>query len=299
MSDDPIRILSIDGGGILGLIPLVLMQRLQGTSAGFDLDKVDLFAGTSTGGIIALSLAAGIGTDKVRALYEDRGEEIFKRSFWHRLGLFGPRYTNKNLKRELQQQFGEKTLEQLPKKVLVPAFDLDNEDKQDRHWRPVFFGNFESDYGKDMPAYKAALATSAAPTYFPTYRGYIDGGMVANNPSLAAVARVLEQNPDRSLKDVRVLSFATYGIRQYVKGSRSFGLFGVKTIVDILLNGSERVVDYQCKRLLGESYRRVCAPYIPRLNLSMDDVKDIPSMIALAERTDLDPVKTWLAENWT
>ena len=297
---EPIRILSIDGGGILGLIPLILMQRLGTARAGF-LDKVDLFAGTSTGGIIALGLARGLHVGALREFYEKEGPRIFTRSFLHRWALTGPRYVNTYLEEILKTMLIEETrMKDLKKRVLIPSFDLDNEEPlmDDRHWKPKFFSNYPNDNDLDVPAWKVALCTSAAPTYFPTYRGYIDGGVIANNPAMCAVAKVLHENPELSVNDVRVLSFATYDTNQYISGDKSFGLFGVKTLVDILLNGSERVVDYQCKELLDGRYFRVRSKQQPGVKLELDDVKKIPIMINIAEMTDLRDVGEWLDNNW-
>jgi patatin-like phospholipase/acyl hydrolase len=298
--ENPIRILSIDGGGILGIIPLVLMQRLRSSRKDF-FEKVDLFAGTSTGGIIALSLAGGTPVDTIREFYEEQGPCIFTRPFLRRLNPFGTKYDNSVLQETLQKFLGSNVgTFNLAKRVLIPAFDLDNEDpdSNNRHWKPKFFSNYPGDADNNVLVWKVAMATSAAPTYFPSFQGFIDGGMIANNPSLAAVAKALRENPDRGLPDVRLLSFAAYRTNQYVKGNKNFGLLGVRTIVDILLNGSERVVDYECRELLGDAYCRVCAKQQPGVKLKLDDFKKISTMTNIAEMTDLRAVGDWLDKNW-
>src|SRR5262249_45256840 len=108
------RILSIDGGGIRGIIPVVLLERL-GLAAGEPawLDSVDLIAGTSTGGLIALALAAGKSLAEIRDMYKARGAEIFDRSLWRvitRLGsLLGAKYDVANLKRVVEPFLGRST----------------------------------------------------------------------------------------------------------------------------------------------------------------------------------------------
>ena len=297
----PIRLLSIDGGGILGLIPLILMQRLEGQRSGF-LDSVDLLAGTSTGGIIALGLACGMPIEKIRELYEKQGPRIFTRSLLHRWGLLGPKYVNTELQELLKKTFGEDTtMRTLRRRVLIPTFELDNEapEPRFRHWKPKFFSNYSSDDDDaDVPAWKVAVCTSAAPTYFPSFRGYVDGGVIANNPALCATAKMLRELPGRSLSDIRVLSFACYDTNQYVPGNKSFGLLGVRTIVNMLLNGGERVVDYQCRELLGDAYCRVLPKQQPGVCLKIDDVKKIPIMVNIAEMTDLREVLAWLDKHW-
>src|SRR5438552_12115975 len=100
------RILSIDGGGIKGVIPVVLMQRLSQAVNGW-LDKVDLIAGTSTGGLISLGLAAGLTLDELRNIYETKGARIFDDSFFDDvkdLGkILGADYNIKNLEDVLKE----------------------------------------------------------------------------------------------------------------------------------------------------------------------------------------------------
>jgi patatin-like phospholipase/acyl hydrolase len=177
------------------LLSLVLLERIEKTVPGW-LDKVDLLAGTSTGGIIALGLAHSVPLADIRALYEQKGRDIFDDSWLDNLkdlgNVAGAQYGNKALSRELRRIFGETRLKDLRKRVLIPAFDLDNEnpDASRRAWSPKFFHNFPGpDSDGDRLAYKVALYTSAAPTFFPAVDGYIDGGVFANNPSMAALAQ--------------------------------------------------------------------------------------------------------------
>src|SRR5437867_6589805 len=211
------RILSVDGGGIGGLYAAVLLDRLTREVPTL-VDGVDLVAGTSTGGIIALGLAHGLAPADLVALYRDRAKEIFDDSWLDDLkdlgGLTGADYDNDKLKALLEEVFGKKTrLKQLKKRVLVPTFDLDNEsrDPGKRMWKPKFFHNYpgpDSDGGELVV--DVALRTSAAPTYFPTYQGYIDGAVVANNPAMAALAQALDAGTGKqALQDVRLFSLGT------------------------------------------------------------------------------------------
>lgn len=191
------RILSLDGGGIRGLITAILLMRLEKERglAGW-LERADLMAGTSTGGLIALALARGLGLPAIRALYEDKADAIFDDSWLDNvknLGtILGAQYSTGNLKRELQRLFGKTRLRDLRKRVLVTAFDLDNEDPKPerRRWKPKLFHNFPgADSDGAMRAWQVGLYTSAAPTYFPTVDGYVDGGVFAINPSMCALAQ--------------------------------------------------------------------------------------------------------------
>ena len=131
----------------------MLLQRLSehSTLSGW-LQTTDLFAGTSTGGLIALALAAGVDIGQIRNLYEKDGEKIFAHSWLdvHPSLLNIPlrnyiraKYHVDNLRRVLMEIFGDSELGQLGKKVLVTAFDLDNENAGGRSWKPKIFHNFE------------------------------------------------------------------------------------------------------------------------------------------------------------
>ncbi|HZI32432.1 MAG TPA: patatin-like phospholipase family protein, partial [Candidatus Binatia bacterium] len=193
------RIISFDGGGIRGLVTLAMLKRLEAQVPNL-IANADMLAGTSTGGIIALGLAAGKSVDDLISLYRDNGKDIFDDSWLDDLrdlgGISGADYDQKNLGKILKRIFQNTKLKDLSKRVLIPSFDLDNEakDASKRTWSPKFFHNFP---GKDTDGNElvvdVALDTSAAPTYFPSHNGYIDGGVVANNPSLAAVAQTQDK----------------------------------------------------------------------------------------------------------
>ena len=196
------RILSIDGGGVRGLLVTVLLQRLaeESNKPNF-LSKVDLFAGTSTGAIVALGLANGLSPQQGRQLYKNKLPFIFSDSVWDDvkdLGFaIGAKYSNEPLRDVLAQELGAtRTLNDLPKKVLISSFDLDNEGKSAtgmRCWKPKFFHNFPGDDSDgDEYIVDVALRSTAAPTMFPIFQGFVDGGVSANNPSMCALAQALD-----------------------------------------------------------------------------------------------------------
>src|SRR5438093_10058800 len=130
------RILSFDGGGIRGLVTLALLKRLEAEIPNL-IRGADLLAGTSTGGIIALGLAAGKSVDELISLYKDNGERIFDDSWFDNLrdlgGLVGADYDQSNLKKILKSSFGKSLLKDLNQRVLIPSFDLDNEARNERN----------------------------------------------------------------------------------------------------------------------------------------------------------------------
>lgn len=304
------RILSLDGGGIRGIITAAILQRLNADPrvSGW-LDSVDLIAGTSTGGLLALGLAHGLAPQQIREFYETKGHKVFDDSWLDNLvdlgQAMGAQYDNRNLERELKSLFGQTTLAQLKSKVLITAFDLDNEapDPQRRTWKPKLFHNFtgrDSDGGE--LAYKVGLYTSAAPTYFPSADGYIDGGVYANNPSMCALAQSQDPSiPGRpTLADVVLLSLGTGTSLVYVPGKRLDWGYAqwAKPLVNIMLDGVSGIADYQCSQFLDERYHRLAPVFPPDVSMPLDAVKRIPEMVQFAESTDLSAAVKWLRKYW-
>jgi len=220
-----VRILSIDGGGYLGLAPAAFLSALEERFQARAADRFDLFCGTSTGAIIALALASGMSASEVCALYERFGAAVFK---WARLWRTVPwlkslravpyaLYDNAPLKAALTEAFGDLTLDDLHKagkKVLVTAFNV-------TCGTPTVF---KTDHGPGLTAHgrflvrDVALASSAAPMYLPLVElidpvdgvreRFCDGAMVSNSPALLGYAEAvshLAQDPT----DLAILSLGT------------------------------------------------------------------------------------------
>ncbi len=203
----PYRILSLDGGGIRGIITLVLLQRLDAHPAlsGW-IDSVDLIAGTSTGGLIALGLAYGLDFQEMRDLYEKNGADVFDDSWLDDLidlgKLRGADYDIKNLRRELRRQFGNATLSKLKRRVLITAFDLDNEspDRGKRTWKsPSCFtiSRVRTATAKNLPTRLGSIR----PPRPPTSRRWTDTSMAASTPTTQACARSPNRKMPGSEKD--------------------------------------------------------------------------------------------------
>ena len=298
----PYRILTLDGGGIRGLLTAIILERLEAALPGM-LAKVDLFAGTSTGGILALGLAAGRSPTQARELYETRGREVFTDSpldnLAHLGNALGAQYGNGALKRVLEEQFGDMTLADLPRKVLISSFDLDNGADQPaplRTWKPKFFHNFpgpDSDGAERVV--DVALRTCAAPSYFPLYQGFIDGGVVAGNPSMPALAQALEPRTGKqSLDSISLLSLGTGRNPQFMTQQNSnWGwLQWAPHIIDIILSGASGVADYECRQLLAARYHRL-DPLLPE-SIGLDAVDKIPRLVEIAQRVMLETTLDWL-----
>lgn len=290
------RILSLDGGGIRGVLSIHLIKRLEEAFPEF-LGNVDLVAGTSTGGIIALAIAAGKSLDEALSLYIEKGPQVFEDSPLDDLkdmgNAFGAQYSNEGLKKALTVEFGDITLGDLKKKVVIVSFDLDNsafEASVTRRWKPKIFQNYPGS-GSDASekVVDVALRTSAAPTFFPVYQGYIDGGVVANNPSMCALAQAMDDGTgNQSLSKIALLSVGTGGFPRFLTTEDAdWGWTQwARPLLDIMLEGSLEVADYQCRNILGRRYHRIA----PRLNepVSLDSLDSVPELVKVGKGYRLD-----------
>ena len=303
------RILSLDGGGIRGIVTAVILQRLENESSLKDfLQSVDLIAGTSTGGLLALGLAHGLTPEFMRRVYENDGPDIFDDSWLDDLRdlgkISGADYDTKNLEKVLKRIFGTVTLSKLKRRVLIATFDLDNESgARTRTWKPKLFHNFPgSDSDGGMLAYKVGLYTSAAPTYFPSVDGYIDGGVYANNPSMCALAQSQDSRIRKTpaLSEVRLLSLGTGTSLEYIQGRELDWGYAqwARPLVSLMLDGVSGIADYQCEQLLGDKYHRLAPIFPPKVSIPMDSVDHIPYMTEFAETLDLKPTIRWIKKHW-
>lgn len=304
------RVLSLDGGGLRGLITVRLLQQLAG-SPSIDgwLDKVDLVAGTSTGGIIALGLAAGHSLETMGKLYLERGAAIFDDSLLDDvldLGqLVGAQYSSRALRRELRGIFGDRTLRGLRRKVAIPAFDLDYRGEDGRYWKPKIFHNFAGQgTDKDMAVARVALYTAAAPTYFPSADGFIDGGVFANNPSMIALSQAISQknraSERASIDEVVLLSVGTGQSHRYIRGQKVDWGYAqwARPLIDILMDGVAGIADYQCRQILQERYHRLQVIFDDKEPIGLDDVARLPRMDQIGRTHPVAATRRWIADHW-
>src|SRR3954452_22157774 len=161
-----LRVLSIDGGGIRGLIPAIVLAEIERRAGRRVWEMFDLIAGTSTGGILACALCAPdpLPAEKLVALYEEEGPAIFDRSVWQRIrsaeGLLDEKYDASALDRALERFLSDKRLAESKPDLLVPAYNLGDPG-------PYFFKTRKArEEGEDFSLAQVARATAAAPTYF-------------------------------------------------------------------------------------------------------------------------------------
>jgi patatin-like phospholipase/acyl hydrolase len=290
-ADERVKILSIDGGGIRGIIPAIVLAEIERRTGRRACELFDLIAGTSTGGIIALGVTVPDPREKGRpqwsaqdlvGMYEEEGPKIFHHSLLRTIetvdGLCGAKYDASGLEKALTQYMGKARLPQALTRVLITSYDIQ------RH-EPFFFKSFAPsphsvttapregvprDTGvptqpADYPMRTVGRATSAAPTYFepadvlavdpppdgPRDYVLIDGGTFANNPAMCAYAEAARNHPGT---EQLIVSLGTGRLTESVsyERARRWGLIRwAHPLLDVMMDGASAAVDYQLDELLG------------------------------------------------
>jgi hypothetical protein len=282
-----VRVLSIDGGGVRGMIPAVVVAALEKAAGKPVAELFDLVAGTSTGGIIATGLTHPVkplSGDAVVQFYRDHAGQIFQRG-WGRafatlFSLTDEKYPSGPLCEILKSHFGtDDWLSQLPgneaqgPELLITAYDI--------HARtPALFKSWrarghlwdcdapsENAADRDFRLWEIARATSAAPTYFEPVRiksrggrarDLIDGGVYANNPAMEAYVAARRAFPQE--RDIVLVSLGTGEDRHpfEIAKAKHWGLIEwARPLFKVLLGGLSDSVDYQLRELLPEGYTRI------------------------------------------
>ncbi|MGJ5674783.1 MAG: patatin-like phospholipase family protein [Nostochopsis sp.] len=241
------KILAIDGGGIRGIIPALILAEIEKRTQKQIFSLFDLITGTSSGGILALGLTkprlnptpsdsaliAEYSAEDLVKLFAEYGAEIFYEPFWEK--FFGqiedifiqPKYSSQSREEIFTRYFGDAFLATNLTEVFVPSYDIEQR-------IPIFFTNKIEKQQTESRNFRklclgftlldAALATSATPTYFPPHRiptthksnGFytlVDGGLVANNPAHLAIleAQINQQENKQvlNLEEILVVSLGT------------------------------------------------------------------------------------------
>lgn len=211
------RILSIDGGGIRGVLAARMLQHLEERIQVPLHEYFDLIAGTSTGSMVGAAIALGIPCEKIVKLYRKKAKKVFPYTTrWtiKRLPLLlqygpsAPKFSEKGLVKMLKDLLGDKLLDDVTKpKLLITSYDTIGR-------MPLIFKSWKEKFA-EIPLWEACVCSTAAPTFFPAHRlelngkiiSAIDGGLAANNPTACAVAEAIRLgNP---LESLEVLSVGT------------------------------------------------------------------------------------------
>ncbi|MGA8994727.1 MAG: patatin-like phospholipase family protein [Nocardioidaceae bacterium] len=263
------RVLAVDGGGVRGVVPAVVLAELEARSGRPVADLFDLVAATSTGAILGLGLTCpgpdgrpAVTAQQLVDRYRDDSRTIFSRSPWWRLrtanGFLGPKYDVSRLESRLQQALGTVPLSQALCEVLVTAYDL--------HARsPYFFtrSSVRDGTAPDVPMWLVARCSSAAPTYFAAGRApsrdgtrfLVDGGVMANNPALCAYAEVIGAMDARVMvrDDLVLVSLGTGSATASLAAARIRAggtAVWARPLFEVVLDGQEDVVDHQLRDLM-------------------------------------------------
>lgn len=328
-------ILSCDGGGIRGYLSSLLLKRLNDDLGIFEPNNqnINLYAGTSTGGLIALALAFGKSIDSVVELYATAGKDIFNplgiqpgcllkeaptAGLTEVKGLWQVLYDDIGdpSVRTVIEKFvpGNPKLSSLPSNVMVTTFQL-NDGNNPPSWNPLVIDNFAGSPGSNTDLYHAALSTSVAPVYFPPYYhpqfGWCsDGGLFANNPAAVAVGRAIEAG--HQLPDIVLLSIGTgitvasievskparlcYGLK-YWAWFEAYGSTPPFAILNALMDGASISNDKLTSSLLGDRYMRV-NPTLPE-SVALDDYSPEALKMFRKVADDYSKSSEWSTiENW-
>lgn len=279
------RLLCIDGGGIRGLVPAIFLERLEHATSRSIAQQFDLISGTSTGGLLALGLTVPNAdrsgprhrASDLRRLYEERTDLIFPQRWWQGVtGFFQPRYSADGLREVVREYMGDARISESVTPVVIPAFNR-------THGEDAVF---KTTAQPDWYARDAALATSAAPTFFPAHdatsldnsvsASFVDGGIWANNPVLCAYAEArLKWSEER----IEIVSLGTGHRRQENLGPAEGGLIQwVRALADLFMDAGERGIDYQIRAFTqarDDTYRRIQADVPAHIGTDTTDAKTL------------------------
>ena len=268
------RILAIDGGGIRGIIPAMVLAELERRARRPAHTLFDLVAGTSTGGVIACALARPDPQPAAELveLYRTEGPRIFSRSLARRVtsaeGFLDEKYDDAALNDALGRYLGDTALRDARTRVLVTAYDL--------HGREPFeFRSWRS--GADVSMAVAARATSAAPTYFEPVlfqgRSLVDGGVYAINPALRAYGEALRLRPSEPPGEHVVVSLGTGKQTRRIEhdDARDWGqLEWARPLLGVVFDGVTDAVESTIETIVGERHHR----FQVELTRASDDLDD-------------------------
>lgn len=276
----PFRILSIDGGGILGLLPCLILAEIEDRFLGGEPIGLyfDLIAGTSTGGIIAMGLAQGKTARSISSLYIERGHFIFPGNYFVRKVrgvrrvLMNP-YDRTHLENELRREFGDALLGGSKVPLCIPSFE-------GRYGEPyIFKTSHHPDYTEDQyeRLVNVGLSTAAAPTWFSAVQrdGYVfaDGGIWANNPAMIGVVDALTCF-DIDRRQIRLLSLGCGQENYRMRWWHRVGglLIWAKHFSQAAMRAQSHNALGQAGLLIGRDHLvRLDAPEVER-RVAMDDV---------------------------
>lgn len=274
------KILSIDGGGIRGIIPAIILQEIEKRCQKPISQLFNLIAGTSTGGLIALGLVVPDekGNPKYTAefiaqMYQTEGPKIFSQSIFRNVlnvgNFLGSKYPSKNLYNISQKYLGDTMFDKALANTLITSYDIHNRS-------PFVFKtkNAKKNQSHNFKMCDIAYATAAAPTYFPPIKlenkTLIDGGVYANNPSVVAIVDTVKHYAPNDQIVICSLGTGQYTTPISESVMNKWGLIKwVPNIIDVVFDGISDAVDYQSKILSSQYFR-----FQAKLDKCSDNIDD-------------------------
>ncbi|MAP25105.1 MAG: hypothetical protein CMM87_06210 [Rickettsiales bacterium] len=303
------KLLSIDGGGIRGIVPLMLLDVLLKKTQKILPEAFDVVAGTSTGAIIALGLLTPdrkkqpLYTPKdLLNMYLENAQKIFSSSFWRKVrtawGFWGADYDSNSLKNVLEMYFGKQRLSEVLLPVIIPTYSV-------KENKVTFWSSEIAKQGpsKDFHLVDIALAASAAPTYFEPHKFTnidqskefieVDGGLYANNPSMIGLSQTSHIYSNHAVRDYDVLSLGTGTPKPHIKDLKdSLGVYEWvfhQNLIDIMMNSDNEETLYVVKQIMGKNFQRLQVPLKQDVTMDETDPKKLQGL--------LEEVKLYIEEN--
>jgi len=242
------KILVITGGGVFGYIPATLLTNSHLNQHGYEI--ADVFGGTSVGGILTMMLNYGYKPTELKDIFSKMCLKAFSNSFWDSLKIFGPRYTGINLEKGLYEIFGEDTFGSLKKPIFISSVDF-------KHNIPKIMDNITEDEDNHWKLWEISRITSAAPTYFPPYKNYIDGGLIANNPVIITTCGIKDKM-GIPFNEMDVFVIGTGSLKDPNRNMNSVKSWSsvqwLMPLLDYLTNANEMCADFEAKQIGFKSY---------------------------------------------
>lgn len=268
----PFQILSLSGGGYMGLYTASVLARIESQTGRPIAESFDLIAGTSVGGIIALGLSAGRSAAEIEKAFVDDGDRIFPAKRppvgWLRSGLQvlagvpSSRHDPAPLRAVIERIVGAGArMSDLSTPTVVTAVNLTK--GKPRIFKTGHHGSYTTDWKLDVA--DVALATSAAPTYFPIHRIddelYADGGMFANSPDMVALHEA-EHFLRKERADIRVLSIGTTTAAFAFSASTklrlgSWGWMRNQRLPTVMIGSQQAMTNDMMGHMLPDRYLRI------------------------------------------
>lgn len=280
------RVLSIDGGGIKGVFPAAFLAEIERGLAEPLWRYFDLIVGTSTGGILALGLGLGFRAQDLLGFYEEHGRAVFNGNRtlnWLRHWAL-VKYPRTSLEAALRSVFGDRTIGEAKTRLVIPSLHLDT--GKVYIFKTAHHPSLTTDYRR--MAVEAAMATAAAPSYFPAFAlsgdiPLIDGGVWANNPlGVAAVEAVGLLGWPGSHVRILSLGCTQAAFEPGLARKWPFGRFyWAKKFIEASFAGQDSAAYGTAKLLVGEhNVFRYSTPVPKRIPL--DSVCDVDRLRGLA-----------------